>query len=443
MAEVQLTFGRDSEGRLRHILEVRNGLSCACTCPGCGAALVAKNGGSNVHPHFAHASGQACHGGHESELHLLAKEILQDKKAIMLPPYGKIYRGGMQTFKEMKAEVRTTLQPQQTQGTYQDPTDRKDTYQGPTDKKGTYQDPSPSPSRQGHLQPDLIGTQINPKTGMPSDLWIEIRVTHEIGPEKYEKIKEKGIACIEIDLSLYKDQEVTRDQLCEYLLNSTEGRTWINNPTLERKRKEQQAQRQAYAQQMQAQRAYTQQIQALRTNAQQMQVQRTYAQQMQKGEQTRAPQYHQTQQNTNTPKKNLVSREYCNNCPSHTTRTAILKEMDLQKFPAHYKNLILRHPLSWMKEKIIHPMPVNPNDYIVTIGNDTLYLPTSSPDIYGHTVTPSKLKQNQRAIAFFSHTLPHLVQTIGAKCDHIQGYENDPDDKLRVVCSLTTGEIEN
>lgn len=411
MAEVQLTFGRDSEGRLRHILEVRNGLSCACTCPGCGAALVAKNGGSNVHPHFAHASGLACHGGHESELHLLAKEILQDKKAIMLPPYGKIYRGGMQTFKEMKAEVRTTLQPKQTQGTYQDP----------TDKKGTYQDPSPSPTRQGHLQPDLIGTQTNPKTGMPSDLWIEIRVTHEIGPEKYERIKEMGIACIEIDLSLYKDQEVTRDQLCEYLLNSTEGRTWINNPTLERKRQEQQAQRQAYAQQMQAQRAY--------------------AQQMQKGEQTRAPQYHQTQQNT--PKKNLVSREYCNNCPSHTTRTAILKEMDLQKFPAHYKNLILRHPLSWMKEKIIHQMPVNPNDYIVTIGNDTLYLPTSSPDIYGHTVTPSKLKQNQRAIAFFSHTLPHLVQTLGAKCDHIQGYENDPDGKLRVVCSLTTDEIEN
>lgn len=421
MAEVQLTFGKDSEGRLRHILEVRNGLSCACTCPGCGAALVAKNGGSNVHPHFAHASGQACHGGHESELHLLAKEILQDKKAIMLPPYGKIYRGGMQTFKEMKAEVRTTLQPKQTQDTYQDTTDRKGTYQDTTDRKDTYQGPSPSPSRQGHLQPDLIGTQINPKTGMPSDLWIEIRVTHEIGPEKYEKIKEMGIACIEIDLSLYKDQEVTRDQLCEYLLNSTEGRTWINNPTLERKRQEQQAQRLAYAQQMQAQ--------------------RTYAQQMQKGEQTRAPQYQQTQQNT--PKKNLVSREYCNNCPTHTTRTAILKEMDLQKFPAHYKNLILRHPLSWMKEKIIHPMPVNPNDYIVTIGNDTLYLPTSSLDIYGHTVTPSKLKQNQRAIAFFSHTLPHLVQTIGAKCDHIQGYENDPDGKLRVVCSLTTGEIEN
>lgn len=317
----------------------------------------------------------------------------------------------MQTFKEMKAEVRTTLQPKQTQDTYQDP----------TNKKGTYQDPSPSPSRQGHLQPDLIGTQTNPKTGMPSDLWIEIRVTHEIGPEKYEKIKEMGIACIEIDLSLYKDQEVTRDQLCEYLLNSTEGRTWINNPTLERKRQEQQAQRVAYAQQMQAQ--------------------RTYAQQMQKSEQTRAPQYQQTQQNT--PKKNLVSREYCNNCSSHSTRTAILKEMDLQKFPAHYKNLILRHPLSWMKEKIIHPMPVNPNDYIVTIGNDTLYLPTSSPDIYGHTVTPSKLKQNQRAIAFFSHTLPHLVQTIGAKCDHIQGHENDPDGKLRVICSLTTGEIEN
>lgn len=337
----------------------------------------------------------------------------------------------MQTFKEIKAEVRTTLQPKQTQDTYQDPTDRKDTYQGP----------SPSPSRQGHLQPDLIGTQINPKTGMPSDLWIEIRVTHEIGPEKYEKIKEMGIACIEIDLSLYKDQEVTRDQLCEYLLNSTEGRTWINNPTLERKRQEQQAQRQAYAQQMQAQRTYAQQMQAQRTYAQQTQAQHSNTQQMQKSEQTRAPQYQQTQQNT--PKKNLVSREYCNNCPSHTTRTAILKEMDLQKFPAHYKNLILRHPLSWMKEKIIHPMPVNPDDYIVTIGNDTLYLPTSSPDIYGHTVTPSKLKQNQRAIAFFSHTLPHLVQTIGAKCDHIQGYENDPDGKLRVVCSLTTGEIEN
>lgn len=338
----------------------------------------------------------------------------------------------MQTFKEMHAEVRTTLQPHQSQDTQQGPTDRKDTHQGL----------SPSPTRQGYLQPDLIGTQTNPKTGQTSSLWIEIRVTHEIGPEKYEKIKEMGIACIEIDLSLYKDQEVTRDQLRHYLLNSTEGRTWINNPTLEKKRQEQQAQRQAYAQQMQAQRqAYAQQMQAQRTYTQHMQAQGTSTQQMQTGEQARTSQLQPKQ--PNTPKKNLVSREYCNNCSSHSTRTAILKEMDLQKFPAHYKNLILRHPLSWLKEKIIHPMPLNPKDYIVTIGNDTLYLPTSSPDVYGTSVSPSKLKQNQRAIAFFSHTLPHLVQTMGAKCDHIQGYEDDLDGKLRVVCGLTTGEIEN
>ncbi len=365
--DVQLTHGRDDAGRLRHILEVPNGLACGCTCPGCGAPLVAKNQGANVNPHFAHASGTACKGAHESELHLLAKEILASEKALMLPAYGNIYEGGMVRFAGMEVEER---------------------HECPM------------------LQPDLVGLQQNPRTGETGRLWIEIRVTHEVGTEKYEKIKELGVSCIEIDLSMYKDLEVSRKNLSDFLLHDSSHRQWINNPRLETRMKELARQRRAYAQQMAI-------LQQERPDARR-------AQEGQKGQ-------------TVTGLK-VVKREKCERCPHHSTRQAIIQEMLRYKFPAEWRNIIMHHPLKWFSSSLITPLPTRPSDYLMTIGNDTLLLATSSPDIYGNPVNEARLQQNKRAVNFFSHTLPHMISTLGTKCSHTGQYIPSVDDTLQVEC---------
>ncbi|MCR5890395.1 hypothetical protein LRS06_21950 [Hymenobacter sp. J193] len=42
------------DGHLLHVLSVDNRLACGCTCPSCGARLVARNRGEKKAPHFAH-----------------------------------------------------------------------------------------------------------------------------------------------------------------------------------------------------------------------------------------------------------------------------------------------------------------------------------------------------------------------------------------------------
>lgn len=367
--EVKLKYGKGPDGRSRYIMDVANGLECQCMCPACGARLVAKNQGSNMQPHFAHFSGQACTTAHESELHLLAKEIIEEEKAVMLPAYGKVFGGGTQRFAEVEVETR-----------------RDDSM----------------------LQPDLVGIQYHPVTSAPARLWIEIRVTHEVGPEKYQRIKELNIPCLEIDLSLFRQAEAERSSLRDFLLHSQQHRQWIHNPTLQQKQEAINQQRRNYAEQ-------------LRQSASQV-----------TADSAKLP--HSTQQAERAAETDIVESSKCLTCRKHSTRMAILEETVMQKFPAEYRQILMRHPLNWLQSALISPFPARPTDYVVTIGRDTLYLPTSSPDAYGREVTPLRMKQNHRAITFFSHTLPDMMQRLGTRCDHIVRYKEIEPGKLGVKC---------
>lgn len=366
--EVQLTYGRDETGRMRHIMDVPNGLACGCTCPECGAPLVAKNQGANIHPHFAHASGTACNGAHESELHLLAKEILAEEKAVMLPAYGSVYEGGIMRFAAMEVEERHDY---------------------------------------SMLQPDVVGLQQNPRTGKTSRLWIEIRVTHEVGAEKYGKIKELGVSCIEIDLSMYKEMEVGRERLCDFLLHDGSHRQWINNPKLEARQEEMARQRRAYAEKMAS---LEQQKQADNPSLTRKEIQRV-------------------------TEEKVVRRDKCDKCRFHSTRLAILQEMKHYKLPAELRDLILRHPLKWFNtSSLLSPLPTRQTDYLLTIGNDTIMLSTDSPDIYGQEVSQARIVQNKRAIHFFGQILPNLIKTIGIKCSQTGRFLPAEDGKMYIIC---------
>lgn len=79
---LRVPFGL-TNGRMVSPDDVEAGRACNCTCPECGAALIAKKGEQNVW-HFAH-DGLACATGAETALHLMAKQILADERSVQLP----------------------------------------------------------------------------------------------------------------------------------------------------------------------------------------------------------------------------------------------------------------------------------------------------------------------------------------------------------------------
>lgn len=81
----QLVYGLRPDGTLVHITEVQRGLACGCICPACDGQLVARKKDDHHVPHFAHSSGEACGGGPETVLHLLAKEAFRANPKMLLP----------------------------------------------------------------------------------------------------------------------------------------------------------------------------------------------------------------------------------------------------------------------------------------------------------------------------------------------------------------------
>lgn len=189
--EPQLTYALNHLGRMVSIDSVEKGLSCNCRCPKCNADLIAKHGSGVRHPHFAHKNDSDCQGANESALHRLAKQIIEEEKSVMVPKYLDIKEQRL-SFVKVEIEKRD---------------DRKD------------------------LQPDIVGIT-------EDDLrWaIEIRNTHEVDDNKFVKLKESEITCLEIDVS-----DISLDDLKRFLLESVDCREWINNPNYDlqiEKRKE-------------------------------------------------------------------------------------------------------------------------------------------------------------------------------------------------------------
>ncbi len=76
-----MTRAFDQDGHVVSVDHVKNGQDCDCTCIVCGAPLSAKQGQRNAH-HFAHIAQCNCHWSGETELHLLAKEVLLTDKRL-------------------------------------------------------------------------------------------------------------------------------------------------------------------------------------------------------------------------------------------------------------------------------------------------------------------------------------------------------------------------
>lgn len=201
-SSLQVPFGL-REGRLYEPLQVESGLKCGCTCPGCGAPLVAKHSPSGrVVSHFAHQPGADCATGFETAVHLAAKQLIADRSQVFLPvvraqvsavgPSGRTYSGnrllspaGLIALSRVRVEAAV-----------------------------------------GSIRPDLL------VTNKSQDILVEIAVTHFVDDEKLARIKALELPALEIDLSELR--EVNFATLENALFTASQRSIWVWHPTRER-----------------------------------------------------------------------------------------------------------------------------------------------------------------------------------------------------------------
>ena len=186
----QLTWAVAANGEPAHISEVENGLKCACACPVCDGALVARQGEIREH-HFAHATGEECPHAAETALHLAAKDILAKRKEIVLPEVAVNASYGF---------PRILIAPQRRYAIESAEVERKT----------------------GSIIPDVIVEYGG------RELLVEVTVTHGVDDDKLRRIRELGLSCLEIDLS-DAPRDLGREELEKIVVDGTAHKRWLHN----------------------------------------------------------------------------------------------------------------------------------------------------------------------------------------------------------------------
>jgi len=162
------------DGKLVHINDVANGLSCGCVCPSCGGKLEAHQGKNNQY-HFKHYNVKDCNYGSESALHIIAKNIIFNNKCVRVPnPPLNVYdpyppKGCIYIFE--KAYMEKVISPD---------------------------------LRCDVLLEKVVYTDlryVNLSKKEPDILNVEIRVTHKVDFDKRLRLYNENLKTIEIDLS--------------------------------------------------------------------------------------------------------------------------------------------------------------------------------------------------------------------------------------------------
>ncbi len=186
MKQIGLGFAYKN-GKIADISEVDRGLKCECSCPLCGAKLIANKGKKNRH-HFKHYRVEECSHYGETLLHLASKQIIKESKEILFPIFD-INRGWYSkekifSYKQCEEEKKVE-----------------------------------------NIIPDIILYFEN-----NNKIFVEIKVTHEVDEDKIEKLKEIGISTLEIDLSKEikgREDVLNLEELKEKVLYGKGNRTWV------------------------------------------------------------------------------------------------------------------------------------------------------------------------------------------------------------------------
>ena len=228
--QLKLPYGQRGS-QLLHISQVENGLACACTCPSCGAALIARNAAKNVKvAHFAHYQALECTTGLQTAIHLAAKNIIAQHKLLRLPGasgyfrYTEAYRASFAfDIDQCGAHLFSGY-------------DEDGNFMGSdmVDPSGYFFASQMVPidevvleKRTGDIIPDIM-VRIGTKW-----LLVEVAVTHFVDAEKKAKIRAMGLPAIEIDLSKIP-RDIGLSDLEELIIRGEQHKQWLNNPELRR-----------------------------------------------------------------------------------------------------------------------------------------------------------------------------------------------------------------
>jgi competence protein CoiA len=189
-------FAMDKKGRIRSVEEVTRGLACECSCPSCGAPVIARQGAVREW-HFAHAAESDCKGGMETALHLAAKQLLLESSGLTIPeirvqrevqlPDGRVGKG--EAYRPEQWVDFQSVEAEKTVGT---------------------------------IRPDIV-VAIGPKI-----LFIEIAVTHFVDKEKRSTLASYDVPTIEIDLASYQGGNWTWDLLRNYVIENAQLKRWVH-----------------------------------------------------------------------------------------------------------------------------------------------------------------------------------------------------------------------
>ncbi|MFM4713600.1 hypothetical protein ACEUEC_20025 [Aeromonas veronii] len=175
MARILMTRALDDNGHIVDVKDVVSGKGCNCTCIGCQGAVWAMKGQVKAH-YFSHEPNSieqnSCTWKPETEIHILAKEILATDRQLILPigTINPIYKNIV--FDEMVCEV-----------------------------------------YEGRVIPDVIGFIDGEK------VLIEVAVTHFCERGKVKELKRVNATCVELDLSGFrvKGEIISKEEIRDYL----------------------------------------------------------------------------------------------------------------------------------------------------------------------------------------------------------------------------------
>ena len=183
---------KGTERESRFVDDVETGLKCNCVCPCCGKEVVAKNQGKKKEHHFAHTKGADCAGARMTALHMLAQNVLEEKKQVLLPPYNGTYYQNDPILKTF------------------DHIDLEETCKNEDSTR----------------RPDCIGYN----EGKAQNLWIEIYCRHKIDDAKKEDIINRKQYCIEIDFSDLLNTNYSKEDVEYRLIEDCTHSKWICCP---------------------------------------------------------------------------------------------------------------------------------------------------------------------------------------------------------------------
>lgn len=185
---MSMYYANNEDSKLIHISQAKRGLNCNCTCLAFGETLVAKKGEIIEH-HFSHySSKESCNIQPESLLHLYGKEVIQNKKYIILPA-NKLFNSQTEN---IYLELKNIVIEQSID----------------------------------NIRPDITANIANHDQ---QQLHIELLVTHSISDNKADIIKELKLNTIEIDLTplLTKNIIFPSKEAENFILNETSNKKWI------------------------------------------------------------------------------------------------------------------------------------------------------------------------------------------------------------------------